>query len=54
MTGKQAKQITRYILNTLEYLDGRGIVFTDRKLVREALKPNEEGRYPNLDQILKS
>jgi hypothetical protein len=32
------RKTTKQILNLLDYLDGRGIVFEDEDLVREALK----------------
>ena len=53
MTQKQAKQITKYMLKWLDYLDGRGIVFEDTNLVKKELIIAEAGGYPDLESILK-
>jgi hypothetical protein len=41
------------MLNLLDYLDGRGIVFEDANLVKKELKIAEVGGYPDLESILK-
>ena len=53
MNKKQASQVTQYILNWLEGLDGKGIVFEDSLLVKKQLKDAEEVGYPALEQIIK-
>lgn len=51
MEKDNTKEITEYIVETLNFLDGQGIIFTDEELVRTALK--EMGNFSNLKKIVK-
>jgi hypothetical protein len=53
MNKKQAKEVTKYIIDTLNYLDGRGIVFEDEKLAKETLSGSERAKYEVLEGIIK-
>lgn len=53
MNKTQAKKVTKYIIDVLWYLDGKGIIFTDDKLVKEALANSESAKYFSLERIIK-
>lgn len=41
---KTKKKVDNYIVDLLEFLDGRGIIFTDEDLVRQALRERDYSR----------
>jgi len=45
------KEVVKYLVELLNYLDGRGIIFTDEGLVKEALK--DCGGFKRLRDITK-
>ena len=47
----KTKAITKYIIDLLDFLDGRGIIVTDEELVEETLK-NYAGDFENLKRII--
>jgi hypothetical protein len=48
---KKTKEITEYLIRLLDFLDGRGIIVTDEKLVKETLK-DYAGDFENLKRII--
>ncbi len=44
MDKQTKKKVDNYIVDLLEFLDGRGIIFTDESLVREALRERDYSR----------
>jgi hypothetical protein len=47
----KTKVITKYIIDLLDFLDGRGIIITDEELVKETLD-NYAGDFDNLKRII--
>jgi hypothetical protein len=48
---KRTKELYEYFISILNDLDGRGIIFTDERLVRQRMK--EYGNFLNLQEIFK-
>lgn len=53
MTQAQAKKVTKYFMDWLEYLDGRGIILTDKDMARKELSIVENSGYKTLERIFK-